>query len=132
MLRSTDRILTTHAGSLPRAADWLAMFSQRDTADPEALAARGRQAVADVARQQLALGIDVISDGEQGKPSFVSYVNDRLGGFEPAGARTNPWAGSREVQAFPEFYEFTGARQQRRRQRFGADGLHRAHHLSRR
>jgi 5-methyltetrahydropteroyltriglutamate--homocysteine methyltransferase len=51
------------------------------------------------------IGIDVVSDGEYGKPSFVTYMNDRLGGFErdpePLGVR---WGGSREVKAFPEFY----------------------------
>ncbi|HUZ73967.1 MAG TPA: cobalamin-independent methionine synthase II family protein [Stellaceae bacterium] len=105
MLRSTDRILTTHAGSLPRPADWLALCQRRETADPQRLAARGRQAVADIVKQQLALGLDIISDGEQGKPSFVSYVNSRLGGFEPDGLRVSPWGGSREVQSFPEYYE---------------------------
>ena len=56
-------------------------------------------------RSSSTLGIDVISDGEQGKPSFVGYVNERLGGFEPDGPRAVPWGGSREVQSFPEYYE---------------------------
>jgi 5-methyltetrahydropteroyltriglutamate--homocysteine methyltransferase len=104
MKRSTGRILTTHAGSLPRPADWLAMMRAEGT-DPATLAARGRRAVADIVKKQLELGIDIVSDGEQGKPSFVSYVNDRLGGFEAAGQRVSPWGGSREYRAFPEYYE---------------------------
>ncbi len=55
---------------------------------------------------QVAHGLDVVDDGEMGKPSFVTYINERLSGFapsaEPAGS---PWAGSREALAFPEFYE---------------------------
>jgi 5-methyltetrahydropteroyltriglutamate--homocysteine methyltransferase len=102
MKRSTNRILTTHAGSLPRPADWLA--AMRDGGASGA-AERGRRAVADIVRQQREIGIDTISDGEQGKPSFISYVNDRLGGFEPGGRRESPWGGSREVQSFPEYYE---------------------------
>jgi 5-methyltetrahydropteroyltriglutamate--homocysteine methyltransferase len=58
--------------------------------------------------QQLAAGLDVIADGEMSKPSFVTYVQERLGGFEPAGEPAGlPWAGSREVLAFPEFYDAT-------------------------
>src|SRR5437016_13953870 len=49
---------------------------------------------------------DIIDDGEFGKPSFVSYVNERLGGFEfdSEAPRQSPWAGSREAKSFPEFY----------------------------
>ena len=48
----------------------------------------------------------MIDDGEFGKPSFVSYVNERLAGFEvdPQPPRQGPWAGSREARSFPEFY----------------------------
>jgi 5-methyltetrahydropteroyltriglutamate--homocysteine methyltransferase len=72
----------------------------------EALAARVRTAVADAVRRQHAAGLDVVTDGEMGKPSFITYVTERLSGFtrspEPGGL---PWAGSKEVTAFPEFYE---------------------------
>ncbi len=105
MKHSVDRILTTHAGSLPRPDDWLAMMSERGKMDAAAYAARNRQAVGDIVKKQLALGIDVIDDGEQGKPSFLTYIHERLGGFEPGGPRGSPWAGSREVKAFPEYYE---------------------------
>ncbi len=108
MKRSTERILVTHAGSLPRPEDWLAMMIERGKGqkiDASGYAARNRHAVADIVKKQLDLGIDVIDDGEQGKPSFLTYINERLGGFEPGGPRGSPWAGSREVKSFPEYYE---------------------------
>jgi 5-methyltetrahydropteroyltriglutamate--homocysteine methyltransferase len=107
MKHSVDKILTTHAGSLPRPEDWLAMMLEREGAkiDDQSYARRNRQAVSDIVGKQLDLGIDVIDDGEQGKPSFLTYVNERLGGFELSTERRSPWAGSREVKAFPEYYE---------------------------
>ncbi len=108
MKHSIDKILTTHAGSLPRPADWLALMLEREKGgkpDAGAYAARNRQAVGDIVKKQLDLGVDVIDDGEQGKPSFLTYINDRLAGFERTEERRSPWAGSREVKAFPEYYE---------------------------
>src|SRR5262249_31374880 len=71
--------------------------------------ARVRRAVAEIVRQQVEHGLDIVDDGEMGKPSFVTYVGERLAGFAPrAGAPELPWAGSREVASFPEFYESTG------------------------
>ena len=107
MKRSLERILTTHAGSLPRPPDVLAMAAG-EALDPVASAARVRRAVADVVRRQAEHGLDVVTDGEMSKPSFITYVTERLSGFEPSrepGAV--PWAGSREATAFPEFYEPT-------------------------
>ena len=109
MIRSTERILTTHVGSLPRPADLLDVVQAREQGRPvdeKAYAARLPAAVAEIVRKQVDLGIDIIDDGEFGKPSFVSYVNERLGGFEvdkdlPA---QSPWAGTREDRSFPEFY----------------------------
>ena len=101
MKRSHDRILTTHAGSLPRPADLLAMMAGGVEAR-EALAARVRSAVADVVRRQATSGLDAIDDGEMGKPSFVTYVTERLAGFtpspEPGGL---PWTGSKEGARSP-------------------------------
>jgi 5-methyltetrahydropteroyltriglutamate--homocysteine methyltransferase len=108
MKHSTDKILTTHAGSLPRPDDWLEMMMARDKTgktDDAAYKARNKQAVSDIVAKQRELGIDIIDDGEQGKPSFLTYINERLGGYEPRGPRGSPWAGSREVKAFPEYYE---------------------------
>ena len=102
MLRSEKRILTTHAGSLPRPADLLTAIEAREkgsAVDEKANAARVTAAVAEIVRKQVALGIDIVDDGEMGKPSFVSYVNERFGGCEPDPVpRGNPWAKSREAR----------------------------------
>ncbi|MFL5051177.1 MAG: epoxyalkane--coenzyme M transferase [Xanthobacteraceae bacterium] len=105
MQRSTERILTTHVGSLPRPPDLLQMVQNGAAFDPPANAARLRAAVNEIVKKQIELELDVIDDGEFGKPSFVSYVNERLGGFEvDPSPSPSPWAGSREAASFPEFY----------------------------
>jgi 5-methyltetrahydropteroyltriglutamate--homocysteine methyltransferase len=116
MNRSTDRILTTHVGSLPRPADILDLLQADGGAlDQPATATRLREAVKAIVKQQMDLGIDIVDDGEFGKPSFVSYVNERLGGFEPdTSPGASPWAGSREAQSFPEFYAETHAASRQR------------------
>jgi 5-methyltetrahydropteroyltriglutamate--homocysteine methyltransferase len=84
MKRSTDRILTTHTGSLPRPRDLTAMLEALDAGTgpaPAALEARVQRAVADVVRQQVEAGIDVVNDGEQGKVGYSTYVRHRLTGF---------------------------------------------------
>ncbi len=111
MKHSADRILTTHAGSLPRPPELLDLVKSGDGAafEPASNAQSLRTAVSDIVRRQAALGIDVIDDGEYGKPSFVSYINERLGGYEVdtrAGPR-NQWLSSREGRSFPEFYAQT-------------------------
>jgi len=108
---SVDRILTTHAGSLPRPPEFLDLFKSGDSAafEQRSGAERLHNAVSEIVRRQAELGIDVVDDGEYGKPSFVSYVNERLGGYEVdthAGPR-NQWASSREGLSFPEFYAQT-------------------------
>jgi 5-methyltetrahydropteroyltriglutamate--homocysteine methyltransferase len=101
-----DRILTTHIGSLPRPADLLDMMKARLGGQPgneAAYQARVRDAVADVVRRQAAAGIDIITDGEQSKPGFFTYVNERLAGFEPRPQqRRSMFRG--EAEAFPEYY----------------------------
>ena len=90
MKHSSERILTTHTGSLPRPADLLEMIRANvagDTVDPAAFAARVKSAVRETVEKQVEAGIDVVSDGEMGKPSFATYINDRLaglGGVNPA------------------------------------------------
>ncbi len=109
MKRSTSRILTTHVGSLPRPQDLMDMMEARQSGKPfdeNAYAARLRSAVREIVRKQADLGLDIVDDGEMGKPSFITYVNERLGGFERGGARGSPWGGSRETQSFPEYYEW--------------------------
>jgi 5-methyltetrahydropteroyltriglutamate--homocysteine methyltransferase len=97
MKRSTERILTTHTGSLPRPPDLTTMLEALDTGnlpDPTAFETRVRRAVADVVRQQLDAGVDVVSDGEQGKVGYSTYVRHRLTGFggESAGRPRADWA----------------------------------------
>src|SRR5437764_7684835 len=96
MKRSTERILTTHCGSLPRPAELLDLMKAKVNGgdyDRNALADRIRSAVAESVRNQLGNGIDIPSDGEQGKPGFFTYVSERLSGFEPrAGAGPVRWA----------------------------------------
>jgi 5-methyltetrahydropteroyltriglutamate--homocysteine methyltransferase len=108
MQRSATRMLATHVGSLPRPRDLLATLLEREEGRPvdeEALDARVREAVTEAVGRQRACGIDVVNDGEVGKTSFLAYVNDRLGGFEPIhDSARNPWGESREARDFPEFY----------------------------
>ncbi|HVY66681.1 MAG TPA: cobalamin-independent methionine synthase II family protein [Gammaproteobacteria bacterium] len=88
MKRSTDRILTTHAGSLPRPDDLLEAYRERPA--EASTAARLRSAVAEVVRQQVAVGVDVVNDGEYGKPmteavdygAWATYAYGRMSGFE--------------------------------------------------
>ena len=121
MKTSTTRILTTHVGSLPRPESIRALLRARvrgQTIDEAQLAARAAEAVAAVARQQADVGLDVISDGEMSKTSFLGYADERLTGFVPMAASdpTVPpsnaggsWARRidtrREWRAFREYYE---------------------------
>src|SRR5205823_1703535 len=79
MKRSTERILTTHAGSMIRPPEVLALGSETDEATRTATLGK---AVAEVVRKQAELGVDVISDGEFGKESWFTYVMKRLDGYE--------------------------------------------------
>jgi 5-methyltetrahydropteroyltriglutamate--homocysteine methyltransferase len=111
MKRSTERILTTFVGSLPRPPDLLAMMQAKERGQPydqEAFAARVRRAVAEVVRRQAEAGVDIVCDGEQGKSGFITYVSERLAGFEARETRPRegPWVGSREELAFPEYYQW--------------------------
>src|SRR5215212_5641190 len=107
MQRSADRILTTHVGSLPRPPDLLQMVRAKARGEPvdeQKLGSRVKEAVAEVVRKQVDLGLDVIDDGEFGKPSFVTYIRDRLGGLEACGVRPNAWLSSRAAVSFPDYY----------------------------
>lgn len=109
MKRSTQRILTTHAGSLARPTELLDTMKERENGRPydaELFDRQVRDAVADRVRRQVESGIDVVTDGEMSKVSFLGYVKDRLGGFEPdtqRGGMAPSW--QREVDDFPEYYE---------------------------
>jgi 5-methyltetrahydropteroyltriglutamate--homocysteine methyltransferase len=112
MKRSTDRILTTHVGSLPRPDNLRAMILQKqrgESIDETAFAARVKSAVAEIVRRQGEAGIDIVADGEMGRIGFIPYVNERLAGIEPSRgpAPANYWNESREYRAFPEFYAWS-------------------------
>jgi 5-methyltetrahydropteroyltriglutamate--homocysteine methyltransferase len=105
--QSTDRILTTHVGSLSRPKDLLDLMKAKLTgagSDPKAYESRIRSAVAECVRKQAETGVDILTDGEQSKPGFFTYVRERLDGFEPRPQqRLQGWP--LEVGAFPEYYE---------------------------
>jgi 5-methyltetrahydropteroyltriglutamate--homocysteine methyltransferase len=107
MNRVSDRILTTHVGSLPRPHDLLDLMKAKlggGEYDVEAYEERVRRAVADVVRAQTECGIDIVTDGEQSKPGFFTYVRQRLAGFEPRPEMKVPFFEA-EVKAFPEYYK---------------------------
>jgi 5-methyltetrahydropteroyltriglutamate--homocysteine methyltransferase len=111
-MHSTERILSTHAGALPRSDELRQMVfarAMREPYDKAALGGRLRSEVADVVRRQVACGIDSVNDGELGKSSFTTYVQERLSGFEPR--RYKPGEGpkplliiAREMKKFPEYF----------------------------
>ena len=104
MKRSTDRILTTHTGSLPRPKDLLRLLQEREEGRPTdeaSLAGRTRAAVLDVVRKQREAGLAVVNDGEQGRADYTIYVKDRLTGFAGESASwPNP-----DAEEFPEWTE---------------------------
>jgi 5-methyltetrahydropteroyltriglutamate--homocysteine methyltransferase len=104
MMRSTERILTTHTGSLPRPAKLLEMMVSGDMGrlnDDPTFQAHVRSAVAEVVRLQTATGIDVINDGEQSKANYGIYIKERLTGL---GGTGKPMSFS-DLVPFPEYYE---------------------------
>jgi 5-methyltetrahydropteroyltriglutamate--homocysteine methyltransferase len=106
MKRSTERILATHTGSLPRPPDLLTLIQAMEsgTGEPAVFSARVRSAVAEIVQAQVRAGVDVVNDGEMGKPSYATYVKDRLTGFEQESTPV-PFAGPADLADFPEFRE---------------------------
>src|SRR6267142_3095595 len=96
------RILTTHIGSLPRPTELVTILRQHDAGGAAAAAveARARAAVDDVVRAQVAAGIDIVNDGEQGRTDYSTYIKDRLTGFE--GEHADQVIGA-DLKEFPEF-----------------------------
>jgi 5-methyltetrahydropteroyltriglutamate--homocysteine methyltransferase len=105
--QNTDRIQTTHVGSLPRPHRLLDAMKAKYSGQPydqETYGETLRSAVADVVREQVQCGIDIVTDGEFSKPGFFTYVRERLDGFESRpGAKVKLF--QMEVAAFPEYYE---------------------------
>ena len=117
MKRSTDRILTTHVGSLirPQALqDFLRLKQAGKTHDAAAYDKCLKEAVGEVVRHQAEVGVDVISDGEFGKSiSWSQYVLERLSGFErrPIKSGANPFTRGVDRETFAEFYAELDARE---------------------
>ncbi len=102
MKLSTERILTSHVGSLPRPDDLVAMLAARDRDEPydaQALAERVTSATEEIVKKQVAAGVDVVNDGEMGKFVYATYVKDRLSGFKGEKDRPVP----KDLQEFPEY-----------------------------
>jgi 5-methyltetrahydropteroyltriglutamate--homocysteine methyltransferase len=111
MRRSTERILTTHTGSLPRPDDLVdLLYAVEDSGTSATLDERVPSAVADSVREQVQAGIDVVNDGEMSKVGYSTYVNSRLSGFE---ARVHvPRRPRPDAAAFPRYAEWDAQRQQ--------------------
>jgi 5-methyltetrahydropteroyltriglutamate--homocysteine methyltransferase len=101
----SDRIRTTHVGSLPRPADLLALINASDRGEPvdeAALAATVESAVHDQVRLQAETGIDIVSDGEMSKIGYATYIRHRMSGFEIGDA---PRATPADLDAYPDYKE---------------------------
>ena len=99
MQRSTDYFLTSHVGSLPREKDLMQMMWAKEDGipvDASAMAERVHQAVLDIVRKQREAGVSIVNDGEMSKPSYATYIKDRLTGF----------GGSENTYVFDDLVEF--------------------------
>ena len=104
MKLSTDRILTTHVGSLPRSPAVLDLLYKKENGepyDPAAFAGAIAEAVDEVVQKQVASGIDIVSDGETSKVGYATYIRDRLSGF----AGHHPRPPHLDLAPYPEFRE---------------------------
>ena len=110
MIYSTDRILTTHAGSLPRPGGLMDMVLARargEAYDQGAFEVRLRSAVADVVKRQVECGLDIVNDGELSKPNFTDYVSSRIAGCEsrPGSGDRRLSITARDERKFPEYFQ---------------------------
>ena len=108
MKSSSDRILTTHTGSLPRPPDLVAALNSKELGenyDRGVLSARIRRAVSEIVQQQADTGIDVIDDGEHSKVNWMAYARDRLSGLEEIDSPIRFRGATRDSLAFPRAYE---------------------------
>mgnify|MGYP001453676409 CR=1 FL=1 len=108
---STDRILTTHVGSLPRPSDLFDLLIKEERSEPhdaEALKKRAASAVREVVAKQVANGIDSVSDGDMGKISYTFYVRHRLSNIDPSqppGAEPPREGANQDILDHPDFAE---------------------------
>jgi 5-methyltetrahydropteroyltriglutamate--homocysteine methyltransferase len=108
MKPSSDRILTTHTGSLPRPADLVALLNRKELGeayDKAAFNERIRQAIADIVRQQADTGIDIVDDGEHSKVNWMAYARARLSGLEEIDSPVRFRGATRDSLAFPQAYQ---------------------------
>jgi len=104
MKRSRERFLTTHTGSLPRPEDLIRMMFAKEEGipvEPQALAGRIRDAVAEIVHRQSTAGVDIVNDGEMSKPSYATYIKDRLNGF----------GGESQPPPYPDLVPYPGLHQ---------------------
>ena len=109
MKTSSERILTTHVGSLPRPEALLALLEAQDQGreyDPGELRSEKRRAVADIVKRQVENGIDIVSDGEMGKLSYTIYAKHRLNGVEDGGPLLFEHGGPRDLQEHPGYLKW--------------------------
>jgi 5-methyltetrahydropteroyltriglutamate--homocysteine methyltransferase len=110
VIRSVERILTTHTGSIARPNALVDVMREKENGrsyDEEAFEAAVVVAVADCVVRQIDVGLDVVNDGEQRKSGFTTYLTERIGGFDAEPQAFDPLrdSGWREVAEFPEYYE---------------------------
>ena len=113
MKYSTERILTTHAGALPLPADLKELHNARTAGtavDEQVFSKRVTGAVADIVKKQIACGLDIINDGEQGKSNFSRYARDRLSGFIEREVKASDHTSTIYARDLTEFSDYFNAR----------------------
>lgn len=108
MRNSSDRILTTHTGSLPRPADLVSILNDKELGagyDLSAYQNRIQRAVSEIVRKQTNLGLDIVDDGEHSKVNWMAYARGRLTGLEEIDSPVRFRGPTRDSLAFPGTYE---------------------------
>src|SRR6478609_3291693 len=108
MKTSTDRILTTHTGSLPRPSDLVEALNAKELSrdyNDDTLSRRVKRAVTEIVRRQVDVGLDVINDGEHSKVSWMAYARGRLSGLQEIDSPVRFRGATRDSLAFPGAYE---------------------------
>src|SRR5512139_1236569 len=108
MKRSSERILTTHTGSLPRPADLVEILNEKELGgayDRAAYEVRVKRAVSEIVRKQTDSGIDIVDDGEHSKVNWMAYARARLSGLEEIDSPPKFRGPTRDSLAFPGAYE---------------------------
>jgi 5-methyltetrahydropteroyltriglutamate--homocysteine methyltransferase len=112
MPTSRDRILTTHVGSLPRPPELVDALRRHERGEPQdgpAFEGLVAQSVEAIVATQVSLGLDLVNDGEASKPSYSTYIQERLTGFGVVEPERLPLERHRERETFVDYYKRTGA-----------------------